>query len=473
VRRSFVARLALSDFGSNNQVSGKNARQEHSNLCRAYGAPDFFCRVSQAFRPGLTYAAPTALGMCSARSESVNGCFEEKRSPRGTSGRLDFCISASARSKGAASGAEAPFSSGLTAGLKPRPSGWPVYAAASGLWSKIWLASAVVVLSGVVACGASNAPSSAASASSNSAAPGASAAANQSEAAPKLAEIAPPADQTGGFDGAKAYDQVAKLVAFGPHPSDTAAIRSVQAYIHAQLESYGCAVEEDAFNAPSPMGSLAMKNIVAKIPGTGQGIILLLTHYDTKRVDGFVGAEDAGSSSGLMLEMARILCGGGKPKQPNSVWIAFLDGEETQATFQWSTPDSIYGSRELAARMAVSGDLKRVKAVILADMVGQYNLHIQRDSDSPKWLTDLIWNTAGRLGYGSVFVSSDTSTEDDNIPFNERHVPTIDLIDLNDYISAGYWHTPQDTMDKVSPRSVAIVGYVILESVDELQKKFH
>jgi len=283
------------------------------------------------------------------------------------------------------------------------------------------------------------------------------------------ADAAPPAAQTGGFDGAKAYDQVAKLVAFGPHPPASDGIHAVQNYIHSQLQGFGCAVDEDDFNAQTDMGTLAMKNIVAKVPGTGQGIILLLTHYDTKRVDNFVGAEDAGSSTGLMLEMARVLCG--RPKQANAVWIAFLDGEETQAHFDWLTSDSIYGSRELAARLALSGDAKRLRAVILADMVGQYGLHILRDSDSPKWLTDMIWNTAARLGYQSVFVSQATSTEDDNLPFIERHLPVIDLIDLNDYINLGYWHTAQDTLDKISPRNLAIVGHVILESVDQLQKR--
>jgi len=282
-------------------------------------------------------------------------------------------------------------------------------------------------------------------------------------------ESAPPASQTGGFDGAKAYDQVAKFVSFGPHPSGSDANRKVQEYIRGQLQSFGCAADADDFAAPSPMGSLPMENIVAKIPGTGQGIILLMTHYDTKRIDGFVGAEDGGSSTGLMLEMARVLCA--RPRQPHAVWIAFLDGEETQATFNWVTSDSVYGSRELAARMAVSGELKRVRAVILADMIGQYGLHIQRDHDAPKWLDDIIWNTASRLGYQSVFVPVETGTEDDNLPFLERKVPVIDLIDLDDYMRDGYWHTTQDTLDKVSPRSLAIVGYVILESVAELQKR--
>ena len=331
---------------------------------------------------------------------------------------------------------------------------------------KLWLGLATfAAITGVVACGGSGQPSAA---SSNSAA-NTSSAANQS-ALPKPAEAAPPADQTGGFDGAKAYEQVAKLVSFGPRPPASDAIHRSQDYIVAQLKSFGCEVDQDDFHASTPKGDIAMKNIIAKAPGTGQGIILLLTHYDTlSSVENFVGAEDSASSTGMMIEMARQLCG---KKGPNSVWIAFLDGEE--AFVDWNqNNDHTYGSRELAARMALSGDLKRVKAVILADMIGQYNLSVQRQSDSPRWLNDLVWKTAARLGYKDIFVSQETQTSDDHDPFLERGVPALDIIDLNDYISAGYWHTTQDTLDKVSPRSVAIVGYVILESVDELQKKFH
>jgi Zn-dependent M28 family amino/carboxypeptidase len=121
--------------------------------------------------------------------------------------------------------------------------------------------------------------------------------------------------------------------------------------------------------------------------------------------------------------------------------------------------------------MAVSGDLKRIRALILADMIGQDNLHILRDSDAPKWLTDIIWRTAARLGYQDIFVSRETRTSDDHVPFLRRGVPAIDLIDLGDYQNLGYWHTTQDTLDKVSPRSLAIVGHVILESVAEIQKR--
>ena len=291
------------------------------------------------------------------------------------------------------------------------------------------------------------------------------------------ADQAPPASQTGGFDGAQAYDFTGKLVSFGPHPPDTDAIRRTQAYIVSQLKSFGCDVDTDNFQASSPMGSLAMENIVAKIPGTGQGIIVLLTHYDTLRLDNFVGADDAGSSSGLMLEMAHVLCSE-KKQQPDAVWIAFLDGEEDQQKFEteqqaqttWNDDDTLFGSRELAARLAVSGNLKRVRAIILADMIGQNNVQLPRDTGSTKWLTELVWNTANRLGYQNVFVARDYGPiGDDHTPFLKRGVPAVDVIDLDGY---QYWHTIQDTMDKLSPRSLAIVGFVILESVRELQKKF-
>jgi Peptidase family M28 len=304
-------------------------------------------------------------------------------------------------------------------------------------------------------------------------------------AAPSIAgeDKAPPPSQTGGFDGRKAYEYTAKLVGFGPRPPASDAIRQTQAYIVGQLKEFGCGVDTDDFHASTPVGDLAMKNIVAKVPGTGRGIILLLTHYDTLRLPGFVGADDGGSSSGLLLEMASVLCSN-TMKPANSVWIAFLDGEEDQMNFStareaqttWNDPDTTYGSRELAARMDLSGDLKRVRALILADMVGQKNLRIPPEANSTKWLADLVWKTADGLGYRDVFVPTEVGgIVDDHGPFLKRGVPCVDIIELGGYMPGSdmpYWHTRQDTMDKISAKSLAIVGYVILESVSKLQKKF-
>ncbi|HKV28945.1 MAG TPA: M28 family peptidase [Candidatus Acidoferrales bacterium] len=289
-------------------------------------------------------------------------------------------------------------------------------------------------------------------------------------ASPAIApqDKAPSPQQTGGFDGQRAYDYTAKLVSFGPRPSGSDAIKKTQDYISAELRSDGCQIDEDDFHAQTPVGTIAMKNIVAKVPGIGKNVILLLTHYDTKRMDDFVGAEDGGSSTGLMLEIARHICKG--EQQPLAVWMAFLDGEE--ATVNWTGDDHTYGSRQLAANLELTGESKNVKAVILVDMIGQKGLHIPKDSNSTPWLTDLVWSSAAKLGYQNVFVPQVAGAEDDHQPFLAKGLAAVDLIDLNDYMNEGYWHTPQDTMDKISPKNLAIVGHVVLASVGELEKKF-
>src|SRR6516165_2995834 len=209
--------------------------------------------------------------------------------------------------------------------------------------------------------------------------------------APSPADEAPPPDKTDGFDGKRAYDQVAKQVSFGPRPAGSAALAKLQDYLQAELKSYGCAVETDSFSADTPAGRLPMKNILVKIPGEKPGIILLGTHYDTKRLDNFVGADDAGSSTGVMLEIARLLCK--QPPEKYAVWIAFFDAEEA-FNLQWQDPDHTYGSRQMAAQFAASGDLPKIKAFILADLVGGRTARFDRDRESTPWVVDLVWKTA-------------------------------------------------------------------------------
>lgn len=286
---------------------------------------------------------------------------------------------------------------------------------------------------------------------------------------PAIADEAPAPETTGGFDGKRAYEQVAKQLSFGPRPAGSPALAQLQNYLEAELKSYGCSVDTDSFSADTPAGRLPMKNIVAKIPGEKPGIILLGTHYDTKRLDNFVGADDAGSSTGVMLEIARLLCAQ-KQRGKYAVWIAFFDGEEA-VNLEWRDPDNRYGSRQMAAQMATSGDLPKVKAFILADLVGGRKPHFRRDGESTKWLRDFVWGVAAKLGYGNVFESPLTDFGgDDHYSFTARHVPSVDIMDL-DFNDVPYWHTPQDTLDKISPRTLAIVGHVVLESVKQLQLK--
>jgi glutaminyl-peptide cyclotransferase len=286
-----------------------------------------------------------------------------------------------------------------------------------------------------------------------------------------------PSSAAGGFDGAQAYEHVRQLVEIGPRPPGSDGIHRAQAYIIGQLKSFGCQVEEHDFHGSTPLGDVAMKNIIAKISGTGNDIVLFTTHYDTLRMANFVGADDGGSGTGTMLELARLFCGR-KTKTASNVWIVFFDGEEAQGQWtdktsvQWTNTNSTYGSREMAASMALSGDLRRVKAMILADLIGPSNLKIKRDTNSTRWLTDLIWATAARLGYGNVFVDESTTVSgDDHLSFIRRGVPGCDIIDFD--IEPTYWHTPQDTLEKVSPRSLAIVGHVFVETLPALEKKFH
>src|SRR6266850_1950722 len=272
-------------------------------------------------------------------------------------------------------------------------------------------------------------------------------------APPQSADDAPAPEKTGGFDGKRAFAHVVKQVSFGPRPSGSQAISHLQDYLQSELKSYGCNVETDSFGADTPVGRLPMKNFLVKIPGEKPGLILLGTHYDTLLKDNFVGADDAGSSTAVMLELARLLC----PQHGNyAVWIAFFDGEE--AMKQWSDTDSRYGSRQMAARFAASGDIKKIKAFLLADIVGGRKAQFLRESSSTPALIDLVWNTSAKLGYSAIFRNDTTSAEDDHDSFLKRGIPAVDVI--GDFTNNGYWHTPQDSLDKISTKTLAIVGHV-------------
>jgi len=282
-------------------------------------------------------------------------------------------------------------------------------------------------------------------------------------AAPVAPPAAPAADTAGGFDGQRAYDHVADLVAIGPRSAGTEGGRRAREYIIGKLRSFGCPVDQETFHAQTPAGTVEMTNVIAKITGARPDVLMFATHFDTKRLPNFVGADDGGSSTGVMLELARLLCA---RENTLTIWIVFFDGEE--AFGDWSDTDGTYGSRELAARMALSGDLRRVKAMILADIVGNRNLRIKRELNSTPWLSDLLWSTAKRLGYEDIFVSEGTSIEDDHLPFLRRQVAAADIINLE----IPYWHTPQDTLDKISPRSLAVVGHVLIETLPALERRF-
>jgi Zn-dependent M28 family amino/carboxypeptidase len=271
--------------------------------------------------------------------------------------------------------------------------------------------------------------------------------------------------------GKTALDEVTALVAFGPRPVGSPAHLKTERAIIDKLQSAGVAVDEDRFTAQTPDGTAAMNNIIGRIPGRGgpqARTIVLATHYDTKIENKFpfVGANDGGSGTGLLLALAPLLA---KRGFNHNVWLVFLDGEE--AFHEWTAADSLYGSRHLAAQWKTGGQASQIGALILLDMIGDRDLGILQDSNSTPWLRDLVWKTAARLGYSKYFLSTGTAMEDDHVPILAAGIPSLDLIDFDYGPSMAYWHTAQDTLDKLSAQSLAIVGEVTLESIAELDRQ--
>jgi glutaminyl-peptide cyclotransferase len=269
------------------------------------------------------------------------------------------------------------------------------------------------------------------------------------------------------FDGAKALDYTRDFVSIGPRWPTSPGHAKAEAYLRAHLGHDQ--LEEDTFIANTPIGPVNMRNFIVRFPGKKDGVIVIGTHYETnyylKNIN-FVGANDGGSTTGLLLALAddlREQVARKKQLDGYSVWLVFFDGEE--AIQSWSQSDSTYGSRHLAAKWGRDGTLQRIKAFILADMIGDKDLDIQRETSSTGWLVGVVRQAAHKFGYDKYFFQRDEAVEDDHLAFLNRGVPAIDVIDLDYGPNNSYHHTAQDTMDKVSAHSLTIDGDVFLESI--------
>jgi glutaminyl-peptide cyclotransferase len=261
------------------------------------------------------------------------------------------------------------------------------------------------------------------------------------------------------FDGAAALRHVERLVAVGPRPAGSEASARARAYIIGELKKAGVTGEAQPFRAQTPQGAVAMANVVAVLKGRRPDVIMMGGHYDTKLFSfRFVGANDGGSSAALLIELARRLAAA--PRE-YTYWLVWFDGEEAMES--WTERDSLYGSRHLAAELRRTSRLPR--AMVLVDMIGDRDLVIRREAASATWLTEIVWASAARLGYGAHFHSDTIPVEDDHVPFLRAGVPATLLIDF-DYPP---WHTPEDTVDKVSARSLAIVGEVLLDALPSVE----
>ena len=271
---------------------------------------------------------------------------------------------------------------------------------------------------------------------------------------------------TDGFDGERAFSDLDQLVKLGPRPPGSHALEEAREYITGELSADGAEVWTDSFAASTPLGEIPMTNIIGVIQGDSDSVVMIGGHYDTAKLEGFpfVGANDGGSSAAFLLEMARVLA---HPKNKLTYWLVFFDGEE--ALKQWSPSDSLYGSRHLAEKLAAQGTLKRVKALILVDMVADRHLDILRESNSTPWLSDLVFDSAHDLGYDRSFSGGAFPIEDDHLPFLREGVPAVDIIDLTPFTS--YHHTALDTLDKCSSESLEAVGRVVTETLVALERR--
>jgi glutaminyl-peptide cyclotransferase len=271
-------------------------------------------------------------------------------------------------------------------------------------------------------------------------------------------------DRARAFDGKKAFELTRRAVAFGPRPDGSPAIEKLRVFIREQLASHGCKVDSDRFTASTPDGPLPMENIIAAFPGKSGKAIAITGHYDTKKMKDFVGANDGGSSTGFLLELAAVL---ENSPRIDTVYLVFFDGEE--ALHDWSATDSVYGSRHLAEKWDADGTNRKLKALINVDMIGDRNLTLVEETNSAPSLRSFVWDIADSLGYKAYFPRSGGAIEDDHLPFIDKGVRALDLIDFDS--QATFWHTPRDTMDKLSPHSFEVVGRVVVKSIEGLERQ--
>ena len=270
------------------------------------------------------------------------------------------------------------------------------------------------------------------------------------------------------FSGEQALRHTAELIRLGPRTPGSPAHRKAQDYIRARLKTLGCEVINDSFEARIPYGTVRMNNIIARFPGASGKAVVFSGHYDTKSMpaSGFVGANDGGASAGFLLETARALS---SAKRVHDVYLVWFDGEE--AFVDYTATDGLYGSRHLARRWKQDGTLDRIVALINVDMIGDKDLGILKEQYSDRALIDLIWDTAARLGLSKHFLPTGGAVLDDHYPFVELGVAAANLIDVDYGPNNSYWHTPADTLDKLSAGSFQVVGRVLLEVLRRLESR--
>lgn len=287
-----------------------------------------------------------------------------------------------------------------------------------------------------------------------------------------------PVVEPAAFEPARAWKLLQQQVAFGPRPSGSEANVKTRDWLVKELESYGLKPEREAFTADTPAGEIAMENIYAQLEGPAgpkgepAPIIVLGSHFDTKVMPfEFVGANDGASSTAVLLELARVLAAG--PTPPVSYRFVFFDGEEA-VRMDWIDPDNRYGSKHHVKQLDMRKGLrKRVKAMILMDLVGDADLQLEYDSSSTRRLLEVFVKTAKSIGDPDLFSRISYPVEDDHEPFIRQGIPSVDLIDLHyGPLANEYWHTSEDTIEHCSEESLGRVGRLVLAALPDVIRTY-
>jgi glutaminyl-peptide cyclotransferase len=277
------------------------------------------------------------------------------------------------------------------------------------------------------------------------------------------------------FNGQTAYTLTAELLKVAPKrfngsPGHLKAEEFIKQ--HFAPEAAKGNLETDTFTASTPAGFQTMHNYIAKFPGKKDGIIVLASHYETNyplRDIEFYGANDGAATSALLIEIGNVLRA--HPPEGYSVWLVFDDGEEAvKEWFSNNGKDNTYGTRHLAAKWSQDGTLAKIKAFIVADMIADKDLNIDHSENSAPWLNDILQTAAKNTGHSAYIFKYSEAEEDDHLPFAQRGVPVLDVIDahygpVTQSAPDGYHHTAEDTLDKVSAKSLQISGDIFLEMI--------
>lgn len=277
------------------------------------------------------------------------------------------------------------------------------------------------------------------------------------------------------FDEARAFADLQHLVLkIGPRRIATPGAEQTRAYVRQQLEPLGWAIEESAFDAVAPegaqrKGTFRGVNVLARRAGTEEGEIWLATHYDTYDKPGFVGANDAGSSTALLIELGRQLAGK-EPRPGPSLVLAFFDGEEKFPPLAWhDDTNSTFGSRHEAKRLKEAQRVGQLRAFVLFDMIGDKELGLILESRSDRRLSAIFERTAHALGDKQLFVTPQV-INDDHVPFLKLGVPVVNLIDFRYGPNNAHWHENTDVLENVSAASLGRVGRLALAALPEIER---